>query len=452
MSFKRFSHFIKPLQLLIDILIIVITVSIISDKNYLNTSFLIYISSFWIVSSYLTGFYKTFRFTTVFRIVTLLVRQTILFVLGYFTYFGIVSEGIIVGNQFLILTSIITLITLSKFLSFYTLQKYRSLGNNFRSVVVLGQDDTSKSIIQLFKNKKNLGYKYIGFFSNKEQKHKEYLGKIEDSLEYITAHQIDEVYCSLIELNKEEIKQIKKIANQKDIVIKLIPNSSELYSKNQSVEFYDNTLMVLNVKKLPFDFLENQFAKRLFDLMFSFIVCVFILSWIIPILWIVIKIDSKGPLIFKQKREGIDGNQFICYKFRSMVYNPVSSEKHAVKNDQRITKIGAFLRKTSIDELPQFFNVIQGYMSVVGPRPHLRSLSRDYQKDVENYIDRHQVKPGITGLAQVSGYRGEVKEKHDIKNRVRLDIFYIENWSFFLDIKIILQTVFNVLKGEEKAY
>ena len=449
---KRFSHFLTPIQLGIDLFIICAVIFGISDRNYLNASFLIYISLFWFFSSYLSGFYRVYRFTAVFRIITLLTRQSLLFILGYFTYFGIVTEGIIVNNQFLILLTTIIFISISKFMFFFALQKYRSGGNNFRTVVVLGQDETSKSMIDLFKNKKSLGYHYLGYFANKITESKEYLGTINDSFEYIVLKGIDEVYCSLLDLNRKEIQKIKKIANQQDITVKLIPNSSELYSKNESVEFYDNTLMVLNVKKLPFDFLENQFTKRLFDLMFSFIVCVFVLSWLIPILWIVIKIDSKGPLIFKQKREGIDGNQFICYKFRSMVYNPVSSEKHAVKNDQRITKIGAFLRKTSIDELPQFFNVIQGYMSVVGPRPHLRSLSRDYQKDVENYIDRHQVKPGITGLAQVSGYRGEVKEKYDIKNRVRLDIFYIENWSFFLDIKIILQTVFNVLKGEEKAY
>lgn len=449
---KRFSPFIKPLQLLIDILIIIGTIYFIPDSNYLNATFLIYISFFWIVSTALTGFYKTYRFTTIFRIFTLLIKQSLLFVLGYFTYFGILSEGIVINNQALILYTIIISVSIFKFISFYILQKYRSLGKNFRTVVVLGQDDTSKSIIKLFKNKKSLGYKYIGFFSNTKEGKKEYLGKINDSIDYIIENQIDEVYCSLVDLNKEEVKQIKKLANQKSIVIKLIPNSSELYSKNQSVEFYNDTLMVLNVKKLPFDFLENHYTKRIFDIIFSLLICLFVLSWLVPILWVLMKLDSKGPLIFKQKREGINGEQFVCYKFRSMKFNAFPAEIHATKNDKRVTKLGGFLRKTSIDELPQFLNVLQGYMSVVGPRPHLRSLSKDYQKEVDNYIERHQVKPGITGLAQVSGYRGEVKERKDIKNRVRLDIFYIENWSFFLDIKIIFQTVFNVVNGEEKAY
>ena len=210
--------------------------------------------------------------------------------------------------------------------------------------------------------------------------------------------------------------------------------------------------MVLSVKRLPFEFAENFYIKKLFDVVFSFFVCLLVLSWLYPILFILVKLESKGPLLFKQKREGINGSEFICYKFRSMKINEQSEKAHVSKYDSRVTKMGAFMRKTSIDELPQFLNVLKGEMSVVGPRPHLESLSIEYQKDVKNYLKRHIVKPGITGLAQVSGYRGEIKKKADIKNRIRLDIFYIENWSFFLDIKIIFKTILNVFQGEEKAY
>ena len=167
---------------------------------------------------------------------------------------------------------------------------------------------------------------------------------------------------------------------------------------------------------------------------------------------IVVKLESNGPLVFKQKREGIKGQEFVCYKFRSMRVDGFSHKEHVAKNDFRVTRIGAFLRKTSIDELPQFFNVLQGHMSVVGPRPHIESLSLEYQKEVSDYLKRHIVKPGITGLAQVSGYRGEVKKISDIKNRVRLDVFYIENWSFLLDLKIVFKTAINVFKGDENAY
>ena len=449
---KRYSNLIRPLQILLDISIINIIVFFIYDKEYLNAPFLSYITVFWLITSYFFGFYKVYRYTNVLRILTLLSKQFSIFILGYFAYFGIFKEGDVVNNQFLILVSIIFCITFIKFLWLFLLKKYRSLGNNFRTTVVVGFDDSSKNIIKLFKSKSNLGYKYIGFFSTKKYKNNEYLGDLDGVFEYAKKNIVDEIYCSLTTIKQEQIKKLNKFAIEKDIVLKLIPNSSELYSKNQSVEYYDNALMVLNVNKLPFEFTENFYIKRIFDILFSLLVCVFLLSWLIPILWVLVKLESKGPLIFKQGREGINGNEFICYKFRSMKINQQSNEVHATKNDTRVTKIGAFLRKTSMDELPQFFNVLFGDMSVVGPRPHLESLSLEYQKDVDDYLKRHIVKPGITGLAQISGYRGEIKTRNDIKNRVRLDIFYIENWSFFLDIKIIIQTVLNVFKGEEKAY
>ena len=260
------------------------------------------------------------------------------------------------------------------------------------------------------------------------------------------------MYCSLSELDKEEIKKITTFANENNIVIKLIPDANELYSKSYKTEYYEDSLLVLNVNKLPFESIESKIIKRIFDIVFSFFIIAFIMSWLTPIIWILIRLESKGPAFFKQKREGLNGKLFICYKFRSMKVNVGTNHKHTVKNDVRVTKIGSFLRKTSLDELPQFFNVLQGNMSVVGPRPHLKSLSVEYQKNVNNYLERHAMKPGITGLAQVRGYRGEIKKKSDIKNRIRLDIFYIENWSILLDVKIILQTIFNVYKGEEKAY
>ena len=449
---KRYSNLIRPLQISIDILLINLIIYFVYDKQYFNVYFMSYISLFWLITSTFFGFYKVYRFTRILMVFKLLVKQFLVFIFGYFTYFAIFNEGDIINNQLLILITIITTVSVVKFSWLFLLKKYRSLGNNFRTTIVIGFDNSTKDIIKLFKSKSNLGYKYLGFFSNKVYKNNEYLGGVDAVFEYARKHVVDEIYCSLSSLNKKQIKKINKYAIDQQITLKLIPDSLELYSKNQSVEYYDNSLMVLNVNKLPFDFTENFYFKRIFDILFSLLVCIFILSWLIPILWILVKLESKGPLIFKQGREGIQGTEFICYKFRSMKMNKLSNKVHAKENDIRVTKIGAFLRKTSMDELPQFLNVLLGDMSVVGPRPHLESLSLEYQKDVDNYLKRHIVKPGITGLAQIGGYRGEIKKRSDIKNRVRLDIFYIENWSFFLDIKIILQTVLNVVNGEEKAY
>ena len=449
---KRYSHFIKPLQIVIDLFILNIITYFVYDKEYLNIFFLSYISFFWLVTSYFFAFYEVHRHTAVLSLLRLLVKQFLFFILGYFAYFGIFKEGVIVNNQFLILILTIISISFVKLSWLFLLKKYRSFGNNFRTTIVIGFDDSSKNIIKLFKSKSNLGYKYLGFFSDKIYKDKEYLGNLDAIFEYAEKHVVDEIYCSLSTLNQKQIKKINKFALDKDIILKLIPDGNELYSKNRSIEYYGDSLMVLNVNKLPFDFTENFYLKRFFDIFFSIFVCLFILSWLIPILWIIVKLESEGPLVFKQGREGLNGKEFTCYKFRSMRMNKQSNKIHAIKNDARVTKVGAFLRKTSMDELPQFLNVLLGDMSVVGPRPHLETLSLEYQKDVDNYLKRHIVKPGVTGLAQVGGYRGEIKKRSDIKNRVRLDIFYIENWSFFLDIKIIMQTVLNVFKGEEKAY
>jgi putative colanic acid biosynthesis UDP-glucose lipid carrier transferase len=441
-------------MLLLDLVIINLVIFFISDKEYLNSYFVIYASVFWLISTYLIGFYKIYRFTTVFRIFTLLALQFSVFTLGYFAFFGIVREGVVVNNQFIILSIVISVITLFKFLSFYVLGSYRSRGNNYRKIIFIGLDSSTKKMTQLFNKKSNLGYRYLGFFSDKKSDKKERLGSFKDSFNFIDdkANFVDEVYCSLTELNKEQLKEVVRFTNDKDIVVKMIPNSEEFYSKHQNVEYYGETLKVLSVRKLPFDFVENHLVKRFFDIIFSLMVCLFILSWLIPILWVLVRIESTGPLLFKQKREGLNGEKFLCYKFRSMKINEDADRIQATKGDARVTKIGAFLRKTSLDELPQFFNVLLGDMSIVGPRPHMNTQSLKFEKEVDKYIERHAVKPGITGLAQISGYRGEIIKKSDIDNRVRLDIFYIENWSFFLDIKIIIQTFFNVFKGEEKAH
>ncbi len=451
MKTKKYSKYITPLMLIIDLLIINGVILYISDKEYLNTSFITYTSTFWIISTFFIGFYKVNRTTKSYRIFTLLALQFIIFFLGYFTYFAVFREGEIVNNQTYIFTAIVISVSVFKFLSFYALKKYRLEGMNYRNVVIIGVDTTSKKIANLFVKRADLGYRYFGFFSNKVSDHNEYLGNLEASFNYILEKQIDEIYCSISALKKEQVKRFTKFANEHGKVIKLIPESNELYSKSVNAEYYDN-LLVFNVKKLPLEISENQLLKRTFDILFSLFIIVFVMSWFAPLLWILIKLESKGPAFFKQEREGLDGHKFTCYKFRSMKINKDSDKVHATKNDERVTLIGAFLRKSSIDELPQFFNVLKGDMSVVGPRPHMRSLSIEYQKDIDNYMERHAVKPGITGLAQISGYRGEVKEPSDIKNRVRFDIFYIENWSFFLDLKIIIQTVLNVFKGEEKAY
>ncbi len=202
----------------------------------------------------------------------------------------------------------------------------------------------------------------------------------------------------------------------------------------------------------PSDKCANCWIKRVFDIVFSLFVLVFILPVVFIITAIAIKLSSPGPILFVQKRTGLHGEDFNCYKFRSMRINAASDILQARENDPRKTKVGNFLRKTNIDELPQFWNVLMGHMSVVGPRPHMLKHTEDYSGQIRNYMNRHLVKPGITGLAQVRGFRGETKELHQMTGRIRLDIWYIQKWTFGLDLLIIWKTIYNVIKGERLAY
>ena len=192
--------------------------------------------------------------------------------------------------------------------------------------------------------------------------------------------------------------------------------------------------------------------KRAFDILFSLLVVILLLSWLTPVIALLIKLESKGPTFFKQLRTGKDGKLFYCLKFRSMAVNAAADVDQALKNDSRVTKLGSFLRKTSIDELPQFINVLKGEMSVVGPRPHMVLHTEKYSRTIHNFMDRHLVMPGITGLAQVSGYRGEIKQLDAMAKRVDADLEYIDKWSFWLDLRIMLLTIKKVVRPDEKAY
>ena len=192
--------------------------------------------------------------------------------------------------------------------------------------------------------------------------------------------------------------------------------------------------------------------KRTFDFLFASLVVVFLLSWVIPLVALLIRLESKGPVFFKQLRTGKQGKSFYCLKFRSMTINADADRKQASRGDVRVTKMGAFLRKTSLDELPQFINVLKGEMSVVGPRPHMLQHTEEYSKAIHNFMDRHLIMPGITGLAQVSGYRGETKELDAMAKRVEFDIHYMQNMSFLMDFKIILLTVLQVFKQDNNAF
>jgi putative colanic acid biosynthesis UDP-glucose lipid carrier transferase len=275
--------------------------------------------------------------------------------------------------------------------------------------------------------------------------------RIAECLSYMISSEINEIYCSIADLSDSQITEIIDFADNNLKTLKFIPDEKQIFSRTTKFEYYDY-IPVISLRTILQDETLNKTIKRVFDVIFSLIIIVGILSWLTPILALIIKWESKGPVFFIQKRNGLNYNEFNCYKFRSMELNDKADIDLASKNDTRITKVGKFIRKTSIDELPQFLNVLLGDMSVVGPRPHMVSVTNLYALQVDKFMVRHFVKPGITGLAQTKGFRGEVETDEDIINRVKYDIFYMENWSILLDIEIILKTIYNVLKGDEKAY
>lgn len=447
---SRYSYLIQPLSITIDIILINLVLFFSTPEGYLTDSFLVYVNVSWLLIAYYFNFYKINRVTKGLKIITLLITQFIIFATVFFTYFGLFVDRKVQREEFILLGTLFGVISVLKFSLFYALKIYRNFGKNYRKVIFIGLDNSTKKLSKFFTSQEDFGFRNLGFFSNEKNSSKKYLGEINDSFEFILENDVDEIYVSS-QTPKEIIKQFFKFANAYQKVVRLIPETKDLYRRNLEVEYY-GSLPILKVRELPLERKEIRLFKRIFDIIFSLLVIIFLLSWLIPVLFIIIKLDSKGPLFFKQMRSGYKGKNFYCLKFRSMKLNDLSDKKQVSKEDTRITRIGKFLRKTSIDELPQFFNVLIGDMSVAGPRPHMKKQSQDFEKEINKYILRNAVKPGITGLAQVSGYRGEIRKKSDIENRVRLDIFYIENWSFFLDVKIVLKTVLNLFSGEEKAY
>ena len=345
-------------------------------------------------------------------------------------------------------------IFLWRYISIQLIILYRKLGYNYSSVVIIGGENTAEQLYNYCNSKDGLGIKLMGIFSDTEIsfEFKEGVksGRLEDLEQFALKNDIDEIFYTM-PLNKEEIKDLVDFCDKYMLRFKVVPDFRGFLFKRVNIDFFDD-VPVITLREEPLRDFVNRFVKRIFDLLFSFFVILLVLSWLYPLFAIWIKLSSKGPVLFKQLRSGVNNEEFLCYKFRSMAISGDSDSKQATEGDARITKFGAWLRKSSLDELPQFFNVFMGDMSIVGPRPHMLLHTEEYSELINKYMVRQLVKPGITGVAQVRGYRGETKELQDMEGRVRFDVWYIENWSLSLDINIILQTIWNVFKGDEKAY
>jgi putative colanic acid biosynthesis UDP-glucose lipid carrier transferase len=332
----------------------------------------------------------------------------------------------------------------------------RTLKRNFkitRAVAVIGLNSMGLRLAGFFQNTDN-HFSFQGFLNQEDNSILDDGGEVLETVReqiIIAANSgIRDVYVSLSPERIAEYNKLQEEADKYCLRLRLVPDMSNSTVNSLKLS-YMGDFAVLSNRNEPLEEMENRFKKRVFDILFSSLVIVFVLSWLYPLIGILIKLESRGPVMFKQLRSGRDNESFLCFKFRSMRPNN-QTDVQATKNDSRVTKIGAFLRRTSLDELPQFFNVLLGDMSVVGPRPHPLNMTKQYSQIIDKYMVRHLLKSGITGWAQVNGFRGETQDPALMEQRVKHDIWYLENWSMWLELKIIYKTVYNVIKGEANAY
>jgi putative colanic acid biosynthesis UDP-glucose lipid carrier transferase len=300
-----------------------------------------------------------------------------------------------------------------------------------------------------------LNTQIIGYVEDEENiqelSHYPVLANIDNTLRVAKELDVQEIFSTITPEQNNYIYDLMYQSEKECIRFRIVPNLSVFITREVHIEYYGE-LPILSLRKEPLDDVGNRIKKRALDIFISLFVTIFILSWLIPLIGLLIFLESGRPIFFKQLRTGKDKKPFYCWKFRSMKANKDADIKQASRNDNRITTLGKILRKTSLDEFPQFINVLRGEMSLVGPRPHMLKHTSDYSKVVNDYMVRQFIKPGITGWAQINGYRGEISNPEQIKMRVNKDLWYLENWTLWLDIKILFLTIYYVLKGDSKAY
>lgn len=337
----------------------------------------------------------------------------------------------------------------------FTIKQYRKQEGHQRHIVLVGSTENNVNLAREMKSSPYFGFKVCGYFDFEENlkfsKECIYLGKPKDVVGYLKTHDdIDSLYCCLQSRNKEVIMEIIRYCVKNVVHFYSVPNVSNYISHRMHLNMMGR-VPYLSLYRDPLTLPENKLVKRVMDIVISFIFVITVFPIILLVVTIITKLTMPGPVFFCQKRNGLNGREFTCLKFRSMKINKEADTKQATEHDPRITKWGNFLRRSNIDETPQFINVLLGSMSIVGPRPHMVKHTEQYSQLIDKYMIRHWVKPGITGWSQVTGFRGETKELYQMEGRIEGDIWYIEHWSPWLDLYIIWKTVVNAIRGDKQA-
>ena len=339
----------------------------------------------------------------------------------------------------------------SRYLYIFIYRRFSLFRYDKRRVVIIGNGEMSYKAAS-YLARPDSGYEFVGVFNDVTDSTQRLpiLGKKSECIDYCVRHNVKEIFSTLMPESGEDFRDLINRAEQECIRVKFLPDFKMIFARDVNLSI-DNDLLMIRFRDEQLEKFENRIIKRAFDLSLTLLLFITVLWWLIPLLSLLVIITSGFPVFFIQKRSGRDGRVFNCYKFRTMHLNPHADEKAVEPEDPRLTKFGAFLRRTSLDELPQFLNVLRGDMSIVGPRPHMLKHTREYSTIINRYMVRHFLKPGITGWAQTNGFRGDITGNR-MEERVKKDIWYIENWSFLLDIQIILKTIRLMLSGDKHAY
>ncbi|TVR38518.1 MAG: exopolysaccharide biosynthesis polyprenyl glycosylphosphotransferase [Bacteroidia bacterium] len=413
--------------------------------------FYIYLNICWAVLVVVFGAHTINRNTHKKSILFAYIKIIVFFFFLFLMYFQVVPLAYYARDDIGFLFVVFFALLIGwKFSLYYAFLYYRKWGFNYKNVLILGDTQRTRELKNYFMTNKWHGYRFAGFIDEKANPELDVIGHWGQLKELIAKHHVDEIYIALQRVPYKVFQGISTTLADFPVRVRIVPDLGNFSYKTAELIQY-GTIPVVQIHQGPLSYWYNRLLKRTFDVVFSLIIMVFILSWMTPVLYFLSLFNKNEGVFFRQKRTCIDGGVFYCLKYRTMRKNIDADRTQALPNDTRVTKVGRFLRRFSLDELPQFVNVLRGEMSVVGPRPHMLKHTEEYRKLVNRFMLRHTVKPGITGLAQVNGYRGPIINKADIRNRVKYDVKYIENWSFNMDVKIILLTIWVIIKGQIQA-
>jgi putative colanic acid biosynthesis UDP-glucose lipid carrier transferase len=461
---QKFALLVRVIFIALDLMMIN-TVFLISKWYWLGTELLTndanYISLWvvmnitWLICAAVNSLYDgkyTHRFESFVRKST---HTFFLFLVAMLTYLYFSRE--IEVSRIFVSTFLVCLpacILINRLLYLFTWLHFRNKETLIKRIMIIGYNDIAKRLATHFE-KNDTHMKLIGFceeYSNvSELSRYPIVSTPGNALMMSKELNITEIYSTILPEQDHRIYDLMQKADQACIRFKLVPDFGLFVNKPMHVN-YMSGMPILTSRTEPLDDLANRIKKRIFDICFSALAIIFVLSWLVPLLGLLIWLESRGPIFFVQKRSGLNNKPFNCIKFRSMKMNSLSNIMQARKDDDRFTSIGKFIRKTNLDEFPQFWNVLMGNMSIVGPRPHMLKHTEDYSALISRYMIRQFLKPGITGWAQVNGHRGETRRIEDMQARVDHDIWYMENWTMYLDVKIMGLTIYNIFKGERNAF